>query len=81
MQNREQKKADQDQTTNSGNQAVDQHRDLEIERFLAMRVDLGGVRAFREPDDEWAKDVSDTGDKKSGQCTGMAENRPGSRVG
>src|SRR5712691_11527171 len=46
MQDREQKKANKDETKNSGNQAVDQHRDLKIERLLAVRVDLGRIRSL-----------------------------------
>ena len=37
---------------------VDEHRDLEVERFLAVGVDLGRVVALDQPDDERPEEVA-----------------------
>jgi len=37
----EENEADQDQAKDRGDDVVDEHRDLEVERFLAVRIDLG----------------------------------------
>src|SRR5207244_1116479 len=65
MQDREKEKPDQNQTKNSGNQSVDQHRDLKIERFLAMRVDLRRILTLGQPNNERTKNVSNTRNEKS----------------
>ncbi len=38
---REEDEADQDEAKDGGDEVVDEHRDLEVERFLAVGVDLG----------------------------------------
>ena len=39
----EENEADQDEAKDRRDDVVDEHRDLEVERFLAVRVDLGRV--------------------------------------
>ena len=41
--------ADQDQAKDRGDNVVDEHRDLEVERFFAVRIDLGRVAAPNTP--------------------------------
>jgi len=43
---------------NRGNRVIDQHRDLEIERFLSVCVDLRRVAAFQEPNNERPENVT-----------------------
>ena len=50
--NRQEDEADEDQAKDSGDEAVEEHRDLEVERFFAGRIDLGRVAALDQPDDE-----------------------------
>jgi hypothetical protein len=44
--------ADQDEAEDGGDAVVDEHRDLEVKRFLAVGVDLGRVAPLDQPDDE-----------------------------
>ena len=37
---------DQENAEDRGDRVINQHRDLEIQRFLAVRIDLGRVAAF-----------------------------------
>src|SRR5580765_4499577 len=48
----QEKEPDQDQAKDRGDEVVDEHRDLEVERFLAVGIDLWGVAALGQPDDE-----------------------------
>src|ERR1700737_4744494 len=54
MQNKQKRKPDQDQAKNTGHDVVDQHRNLKIERFFSMRIDLRRIAALGQPDDERA---------------------------
>src|SRR5439155_11492857 len=49
---------DQEDAENRSDRVVNQHRDLEIQRFLSMRVDLRRVAAFYQPDDKRTKNVT-----------------------
>ena len=49
--------ADKHNAENCGNGIVDQHRDLEIERFFSVGVDFRRVATFHQPDDERPEDV------------------------
>ena len=60
---------------------VDQHRELEVERLFAVRVDLGAVTAFQHPDDERAEDVAEKMEEESEQSTGVAQDAPGAGIG
>jgi len=42
----------EDDEENESNYIVNQHRDLEIQRFLSVRVDLRRVAAFYQPYDK-----------------------------
>jgi hypothetical protein len=50
--------ADQNKTEDRGNGVVDQHRDLEVDRFLAVRVELGRFGAFNQPQNERREEVA-----------------------
>ena len=41
-----------------GDDGVEEHRDLEVERFLAVRIDFGRVVALDQPDDERPEQVA-----------------------
>ena len=43
---------DQKDAKNRGDRVVNQHRDLEVQRFLSVRVDLRRVAAFYQPYDK-----------------------------
>ena len=57
---------------NRGDRVVNQHRDLEIERFLSVRVDLRRVAAFYQPNDKRAENMTQKVKKQSEQCAGVA---------
>ena len=42
----EEDETDQDEAKDAGDKGVDEHRDLEVERFLAVGIDLGRVAAL-----------------------------------
>src|SRR4051812_25652522 len=48
----EEKEADQDKAKNGGDDVVEEHRELEVERLFAVRIDLGRIVALGQPDDE-----------------------------
>ena len=48
--NCEEKEANQHETENCGDGVVDEHRDLEVDRFFAVGVELGRVVALGQPD-------------------------------
>jgi hypothetical protein len=55
---REEDEADQDEAKDGGDEVIDEHRDLEIERFLAVGVDFGRIAALDQPDDERPEEVA-----------------------
>jgi len=55
---REEDEADQDEAEDGGDEVIDEHRDLEIERFLAVGVDFGRIAALDQPDDERPEEVA-----------------------
>ena len=63
---------DQEDAENRGDRVVNQHRDLEIQRFLSVRIDLRRVAAFYQPDGKWAENVTQKVKEQSKQCTGVA---------
>ncbi len=69
----EENEADQDQAKDRGDDVVDEHRDLEVERFLAVRIDLGRFVALGQPDDERREDVAGEMKKDAEQGAGMTE--------
>ena len=81
VQQKENEKSDQDETENSGDHIVNQHRQLEIDRLLAVRVDFGRVGAFSQPDNKWSNNVTSPWHEKSGERGGMSQNAPGPEVG
>jgi hypothetical protein len=61
VQNRKHDESDKNQAENAGDETVNHHRDLEVQRFLSVRIDLGGISAFHQPDDERPADVAERG--------------------
>src|SRR5467141_3367753 len=57
VQNREEEETDQNQTEDAGHDIVDQHRDLEVQRFFAVLIDLGGIPTLDQPDNQRAANV------------------------
>src|SRR5207244_7373196 len=65
--------ADKHEAENCGNRVVNQHGNLEIERFFSVRVDLGRVATFHQPGDERAEKMTQEMKKQSGQVAGMSK--------
>ena len=61
---------DQDQAKDHRDAVVDEHRDLEVERFFAVRIDLGRVVAFGQPDNERSEQVPGEMKKNAEQRAG-----------
>ena len=74
-------KADQDQAKDRGDDVVDEHRDLEVERFFAVRIDLGRVAALDQPDDERSEQMAGEMNKNAEQGAGVTKCVPGAHVG
>ena len=72
--------SDQEDAENHGDRVVNQHRDLEIQRFLSVRVDLRRVAAFYEPDDKRTENVTQKVKEQSEQCAGVAQDAPRSNI-
>ena len=49
--------ADKHNAENCGNGVINQHRNLEIERFLSMGIDFREIPAFHQPNDEGAEEM------------------------
>src|ERR1700674_4726593 len=62
--------ADQDQAKDRGDNVVNEHRDLEVERFLAVRTDLGRAAVLDQPDDERPEQVPGEMNKNAEQSAG-----------
>ncbi len=73
--------ADQDQAKDRGDNVVDEHRDLEVERFFAVRVDLGRVAALDQPDDERPEQVAGEMKENAKQGAGVTKRVPSAHVG
>lgn len=73
--------ADQDQAKDRGDNVVDEHRDLEVERFFAVRIDLGRVAALDQPDDERSEQVAGEVKENAEQGAGVTKRVPGAHVG
>jgi hypothetical protein len=54
---------------------------LEVERFFAVRIDLGGIVAFGQPDDERPKQVAGEMKEDAAQGSEVAKDVPGAHVG
>lgn len=78
---RQENEADQDQAKDRGDNVVDEHRDLEVERFLAVRIDLGRVAALDQPDDERSEQVAGEMKENTKQGAGVTKRVPGAHVG
>ena len=78
---RQENEADQDQAKDRGDNVVDEHRDLEVERFFAVRIDLGRVAALDQPDDERPEQVAGEMKKNAEQGAGVTKRVPGAHVG
>src|SRR2546423_1572226 len=76
----EENEADQDQTKDGGDDIVDEHRDLEVDGFFAVRVDLGRLVALDQPDNEGRQQVPWEMKKDAEQGAGMAERAPGADI-
>ena len=77
----QEKEADQDEAKDRGDNIVDEHRDLEVKRFLAVRIDLGRLVALDQPDDERPEQVAGEMNKNAEQSAGVAKRAPGAHVG
>ena len=77
----EKDEADQDQAKDGGDGVVNEHGDLKIERFLAVRVDLGGVATLDQPDNQGPEKVTGEMKEDAEQGAGMTERAPGAHVG
>ena len=71
---------DQEDAEDHGDRIVNQHRDLEIQRFLSVRVDLRRVAAFYQPDSKWTENVAQKVKEQSEQCAGVAQDAPRSNI-
>ena len=79
--NGQEKEANQDQAKDRGDNVVDEHRDLEVERFLAVRIDLGRFVALDQPDDERSEQVAGEVNQNAEQGAGVTKRVPGAHVG
>ena len=79
-QDRQKGEPDQDQTKDHRDAVVDEHRDLEVDRFFAVRIDLGRVVAFGQPDDERSEQVPWEMKKNAEQRAGVTQNIPGTDI-
>ena len=77
----EEDKTNQDQAENCGDEVVDEHRDLEIERFLAMSIDLGRIASLDQPNQQRPEQVTREMEQDTEQCAGVAERSPGAYIG
>src|SRR5437868_5487254 len=77
----EENEADQDQAKDRGNDIVDEHRDLEVDRFFAVRVDLGRVVALDQPDDERSEQMTGEMKKDAEERAGVTKRAPSADVG
>ena len=77
----EKNEADQDEAKDRGDRVVDEHRDLEVERFLSVRVDLGRLVALDQPDNERPEKVAGEMNKNAEQGAGVTKRAPGAHVG
>lgn len=55
---RQENEADQDQTKDQRDDVVNEHRELEVERFFAVRINLGRVATLGQPDNKRAEQVT-----------------------
>ncbi len=53
---------------------------MSIERLLSVLVDLSGIAALRQPNNQRTENVTGPRYKKSGQRAGVAKHIPGSNV-
>jgi hypothetical protein len=81
MQNRKQNESDENQAENPRDDRVNEHRELEIDRFLAVCVDLGRVATFYQPNDQRRDDVTSPREEESEKCAGMTEHIPCPDIG
>ena len=73
--------ADEDEAKDRGDNVVDEHRDLEVERFFTVRIDLGRVAAPGQPDDERPEQVPREMKENTEQSAGVTKRVPGAHVG
>src|SRR5205807_5976795 len=80
VENAEDHKPDQHQTEHARDQVIDQHRDLKIERLLPVLVDLSGIAALGQPNNQRTENVTGPRHKKSSQGAGVEKHIPGPDV-
>lgn len=78
--NEKEDKPDQDQAKDRSDGVVDEHGDLEVHRFLAMRVELGRIVPFQKPDQQGWQKVPGKMDEDAKQSAGVAEGAPSAHV-
>jgi hypothetical protein len=76
----EENEADQNQAEDGGDDIVDEHRDLEVDGFFAVCVDLGRLVALDQPNNERGKQVAGEMKKDAEQGAGVAERAPGADI-
>ena len=75
---RQEHKANQQDDGHSCNESVDHVRDIEVECFLRLGLDIG-VIPLHQPDDEWSEQRGDS--RKLDEGREMTCRRPSARVG
>ena len=76
VQNAENKEANEHEAEHGCDRTIDQHRELKVERFFSVRIDLGGIAALGQPDDERPDNVPGPRHEKSNERRGVAEHAP-----
>ena len=71
---------DKENAENRGNCVINQHRYLEIQRFLSVRIDVRRVTTLNQPDDQGAQNVTEEVKKQPEQCAGVAQDAPRSNI-
>jgi len=71
---------DKKDAENQGDRVINQHRDLEIQRFFPVRVDLRRIATFYQPHGKRAENVTQKVKEQSKQCTRVAQDAPRSNI-
>jgi hypothetical protein len=77
VEDEKQGKSDEDETKHTCHDIVDKHRDLEVERFFAVFVDLWRIGTLGQPHNQRSEDVKGPRNYKSEQRARVAEHAPG----
>ena len=72
--------ADEDEAKDRGDDVVEEHRDLEVERVFAVGIDIGRGVAFEQLDDERTEEVAGEMKENAEQGAGVTKRVPGAHV-